>query len=275
MFKPELGVSLHTLSTSIDGKLIEAVKASKIKTLELFQRIFLKNPEEAKSLIRKLSASGIKITSIHADFWGGVDISSSDAGIRKKSVNSAFCAIELAEEFGADIVVLHSSIEPIAPEERDILKENAKDSINKIAEKCAEKGKRLAIELLPRTCLGNNTEELIELANGLPEATVGFCLDTNHLMDKPFTLADTVKIFGKRLFSTHLSDYDGVDERHQLPGTGVLDWNAFMKALNQIKYAGPFNFECAFHNNETPAECVAMLEESYDKLLRDFKHARG
>lgn len=260
------GVSLNSLSDSIDDTLVELVVNSKIKTLELSQRLFLENAEQVKLQIRKLSDAKIKTASIHTDFWS-LDISSTDKEARKKAVLNAFAAIELAEEFGAQIIVLHPSIEPITREERNVRKTHAKKSIREIAEKCSDKNKRLAIELLPRTCLGNCAEELIELADGLPEEAIGFCLDTNHLMDKPFILADIVKLFGKRLIATHLSDYDGVDEKHQVPGAGVIDWKAFMEALKEINYSGPFNFECAFRNNEPTMKRISLLQEAYNNLI--------
>ena len=196
MFKPELGVSLHTISKCIDDNLIEHVANSKIKTLELSQRIFLENTEMVKSCIRKLSTSKIKIASIHSDYHG-VDISSIDRETRGNAIRSAFNSIVLAEEFGAQIIVQHSSFEPIGTVERVIRGKYAKESIIEIAEKCSQAGKRLAIELLPRTCLGNTADGLFELTDGLPENIVGFCLDTNHLMNKPFLLADIVNTFGK------------------------------------------------------------------------------
>jgi len=53
-------------------------------------------------------------------------------------------------------------------------------------------------------------------------------------------MARTLK---EKLFTLHISDYDGVDERHWLPGQGVIDWRAFVAALKDINYTGPFNYE--------------------------------
>lgn len=265
MFNPQMGVSLHTLSFDIDDKLIELVQKSEVRTLELFSRLFLENSNKVKAQVRKFDENGLRIATIHSDFWGA-DISSADDGAREKSIQSAFFSIELAVEFGASAIVLHSSKEPIAPEERSIRKKYAADSLRIISEKAASKGKKIAVELLPRTCLGNTVEELFELTQGLSEDSVGFCLDTNHLMDKPFMLPEMAKTLGKRLIATHLSDYDGVDEKHQVPGTGVIEWGAFMAALKEIDYQGPFNFECRFADTDDIAARIAMLESSYKML---------
>jgi len=267
MFKPQLGASLHTLGDVINEKLTALIIGSEIKTLELLQWAFTENPAKTRACIEKLSEAGIKTVSIHVDFWGGLDISSPEPARRKKSLLNAFDTCELAAGLGANIIVIHSNDDKITPENRKIRKKHAKNSIRRIAEKCAEKGQRLAIELLPGTCLGNHYEELLELAEDLPHETIGFCIDTNHLMDKHFMLSETVKALGKRIFNTHLSDYDGVDEKHWLPGTGVIDWKKFITALDETAYEGPLNFECIFRNDETPEERISMIEESYKKLI--------
>jgi len=63
----------------------------------------------------------------------------------------------------------------------------------------------------------------------------------------------------------HLSDYDGIDEKHWMPGEGVIDWQAFMLALQEIDYTGPFNYEAKPHG-DTPAEKIRDLEANFQML---------
>ena len=37
--------------------------------------------------------------------------------------------------------------------------------------------------------------------------------------------------------------FDGVDERHWMPGKGIVDWNDVIAALVEVGYEGPFTFE--------------------------------
>jgi len=268
MFKPELGASLQTLGHVIDEELADLIIDSKIKTLELLQWSFNENSSGARRCINKLSASGIKTVSVHADFWGGLDISAPEAERRERSVRNAFAAGGLAVEIGAEILVIHSNDDKITPDNRKTRKKHAADSIRRIAEKCTERSQLLAIELLPGTCLGNHYEELAELAGDLPRETVGFCVDTNHFDKDHALLPETVKALRGRIFNTHLSDYDGSEERHWLPGRGVIDWEKFIDSLEEIRYPGPLNFECIFRNNETPQERISMIEESYDNIMK-------
>ena len=40
-----------------------------------------------------------------------------------------------------------------------------------------------------------------------------------------------------------MSDYDGVDERHRLPGEGIVPWRTVVTRLCGVGYRGPFLFE--------------------------------
>ena len=74
------------------------------------------------------------------------------------------------------------------------------------------------------------------LAAGVP-----ICFDVNHL------LGDTHEAFlnalAPHIATTHLSDYDGIDERHWLPGEGIVPWKDIFVGLMQNGYRGPFLFE--------------------------------
>ena len=87
----------------------------------------------------------------------------------------------------------------------------------------------------------------------------------NHLMDGFSTLPNAVRTLGGRLTTLHLSDYDGVDEKHWLPGRGVIGWPSFIAALRDIGYTGPFNYECQTEG-ETAGEKIRVLEENFDWL---------
>ena len=39
-----------------------------------------------------------------------------------------------------------------------------------------------------------------------------------------------------RIRSFHLSDYDGIDEAHWIPGTGIIDWPSVMAAVRAIRH---------------------------------------
>jgi sugar phosphate isomerase/epimerase len=78
-------------------------------------------------------------------------------------------------------------------------------------------------------------------------------------------LASDVRKLGDMLMTLHLSDYDGVDEKHWLPGRGVIDWKTFMEALRNIDYVGPLNYECQI-DGETLQARIRSLEDNFEWL---------
>ncbi|MGH9369899.1 MAG: TIM barrel protein [Vicinamibacterales bacterium] len=50
---------------------------------------------------------------------------------------------------------------------------------------------------------------------------------------------------GARIVNTHVADNDGLDERHWLPGRGVVQFIPLVRALEDVGYPGPFTFECS------------------------------
>jgi sugar phosphate isomerase/epimerase len=248
MFDPQLGVSLGSLITDVTDEALLRLRASPIATLEISPKLFDGHDGEAgKARLKAMVARrDVRVMTVHARFGGSYDVSTLDEAAYHTAITAMQAAIDLAVELDAPMVVMHASAEPIAPPTRARRFRQAQRALEEISDRCRQAGRRAAVELLPRTCLGNTAAELLDLLDPLDPDVCGVCLDTNHLMNRYAQLADVVHRLGSRLFTLHLSDYDGVDEQHALPGQGVLDWAAFMQALAAIDYQGPFNYECRF-----------------------------
>ena len=263
MFTPRLGVSLHCLADRLDGPLLTLLQASDIATLELYPP-FLGTEPTVRTALRTVMLTGdIRAATVHARFGGNIDVSSADDTIRARGHAAWQEAMDVAVEFDAGMIVVHPSAEPIGDAERPDRLERAGASLDAFADRARELHLRLAVELLPRTCLGRSADELLLLLADRDPEIFGACLDVNHLMDHPEAVPEAVRQLDDRLFALHLSDYDGIDEKHWPPGQGVIDWASFMEALADIDYQGPFNYEARFPE-ETPAE-------RFDALQRNFR----
>ena len=66
--------------------------------------------------------------------------------------------------------------------------------------------------------------------------------------------------------TTHLSDYDGVDERHWLPGQGVVPWKQVFLGLQKAGYRGPYLFELGAGPNgyHSAAEVLAAFKAAVE-----------
>ena len=152
------------------------------------------------------------------------------------------CIIKNALPLGVKIFVIHPSGEPIADEQRQIRLDCAKQSLRKLGAFAEENGVTIAVEDLPRTCLGRNSAEILDLVSIHPNLRV--CFDTNHLLGEG--LEDFIKNVGDKIITTHVSDYDFIDERHWLPLEGKIDWQNVIATLKNVGYNGPWLYEIGF-----------------------------
>lgn len=104
----------------------------------------------------------------------------------------------------------------------------------------AERGKIFEDFFTDVRTINSFLDELNELAGG---TCFAFNLDTGHALLVSRDIGEMVRGVGPRLASLHMNDNDGVDDWHQLPFAGKLDWNRLFGALRDIGYRGNMNFE--------------------------------
>lgn len=183
----------------------------------------------------------VNLRSFHLPFmpFDEIDISSADETIRRNSVKLHCEYIKKAADIGIDKYIIHPSGEPIKEEERQNRLENAKESLALLAETAASCGGVMAVEDLPRTCLGRDSSDILELLSA--DGRLRVCFDTNHLLKE--NPVDFIEKVGDKIITTHISDYDFINERHWLPGEGKLNWQAILNALQKINYSGVWLYE--------------------------------
>ena len=194
-----------------------------------------------KKLKEWIDESGVELWSFHLPF-GPLDIADPDEYTHQYAVALQAEYIKRSGELGAKIAVIHPSFEPIPPEERAEWMTTAKASLVQLAEIAEAWGVTLAVEDLPRTCLGNCSADMLELLSADPRLRV--CFDTNHLLDE--RNVGFVRALGDRIITLHVSDYDFRNERHWMPGEGKVDWVELVTALEEAGYDGPFLYEVGF-----------------------------
>ena len=208
---------------------------------------------------------GITLHSMHLPFMPFTEIDISSPALSAHTVEYYRELIEKGAAIGVKLFVLHPSGEPIK-EERELRMATAKESLARLAEIAKANGAVIAVENLPRTCLGRNSEEIAELLSA--HEALRACFDTNHLLAEP-TL-DFMRKIGKKIITTHISDYDFVNERHWLPGEGKVDWQAVLAALKEIDYHGPWMYELSLVCPKTILRDRALC---HDDLARNAHEA--
>ncbi len=239
----------------------ESMKANKAGGMDYIEvtmnNVINKEPATAHVRAAELKAqideAGLKVWSVHMPYSRVWDISVLDDAKRKETLAFFKDMMKVASVFGAEYYVLHPSAEPISPFERPERLANSHESIGELAKTAKELGVTLCVENLPRTCLGRNGEEMMKLIDGYED--VGLCFDTNHLLFQEH--ADYLKAIAKgKIKTVHLSDYDFKDERHWVPGRGLVGWPEVWTGIRENGYEGIMMFE----TYGEPAELAAARE---------------
>jgi len=206
---------------------------------------------------------GVHINSFHLPFdpFDKLDISKKE--LAKETVKYLSTLIEKAGDIGIDKMIIHASGEPVGDDERNDRIYQAKESLYTLAETCKKVGAVLAVEDLPRTCLGRNSSDILELISAHPQLKV--CFDTNHLLQED--PADFVRKVGDKIVTTHVSDCDFVNERHWLCGEGKINWQAVLQALKDVNYNGVWLYEIGLGLSNTvirerPLTCDDLVKNA-------------
>lgn len=202
---------------------------------------------------------GVKIWSFHLPFYPFDKIDISKPELKENSIKYLCHFIDEGTKIGIDKFVIHASGEPISDEDRNLRMSCAKSSLYELCEYAKERNAVIAVEDLPRSCLGRDSQDMLELLSA--HSDLKSCLDTNHLLKED--LVEYIKKIGDKIITVHISDYDRVNERHWLPGEGVINWNAVLEALKEINYKGIWLYEIDF-------ECPNTIIRERNLNCKDF-----
>ncbi len=226
--------------------------------------------KEAKKMIE---GAGLEVNSYHLPFnystFGGINLSRDT--IADKTVVFYTEIIARVTDAGlTNLFVSHSSTDSNKDVlDRTPLLERAKESYYQLAENASRYGAVIAVEDLPRSCVGRDSNEILQILSANDKLRC--CFDTNHLLtEKP---ADFIKKVGSKIVTTHVSDYDFINERHWLPGEGDNDWQAIISALKEIGYNGPWLYEMGLQAPKSiirPRDLTA--KEVYNNAMEIFNN---
>ncbi|MBQ4137688.1 MAG: sugar phosphate isomerase/epimerase [Clostridia bacterium] len=197
---------------------------------------------DLKKLKEYADEYGIILRSFHHRFGDEYDISSLDENIRRGAVEYYEKFIPECAQVGIKIHIVHASFEPIEDSERENRIEAAKRSLAELVQFAEKYDAVIAVEDLPRSCLGNCSADMLALASA--DERIRFCFDTNHLLGE--NIKDFIKATAHKYVSVHFSDYDFINERHWLPGEGDINWCELMDTLDECGYEGPILYELGF-----------------------------
>ncbi|MBQ6998914.1 MAG: sugar phosphate isomerase/epimerase [Clostridia bacterium] len=162
-------------------------------------------------------------------------------------------SIEYAAYLGADIIVVHPYTDNWNYyENKDKLFEENMKYYRSLISYAKEFGIKIAVENmfgwdrnthihLENTC--SHSEEFVKYVDTLDSEYITACVDTGHshlMYEKPEHI---IKKLGSRVGALHIHDNTALDDAHQIPYFGTINWDNVCKALAEIDYKGHFTFE--------------------------------
>ncbi len=168
-----------------------------------------------------------------------MNIAIPDKEINKKCFAVLCETVDKAADLGVDKFVLHPSTPLPEGADREECKKYSMDIMYDIAEYAHKRGAVIAVEDMVTSCLGSSVQELAQMISINDKLRV--CFDVNHLLNN--THEEFFELLHDKIVTTHISDYNFVQEQHLCPGLGKIDWPKLYSMFQKYNYDGAWIFE--------------------------------
>lgn len=221
--------------------------------------------EDAQKLKGYSEKYNTKIKSFHLPFshnsYYKIAPSSLDEAVREKSLEYTKKLIDIYSLCNIEYIVIHASAR-VEDKDRPKHLKAFTDYLKKLCDYCLKYNIKVAVESLKPRCIGNGKDELLYIMENVKRENAGICFDSNHLLNEDNI--EFLKECGKYVIATHLSDFDGIDERHWYPGRGINKWKEIVSLLKENGYSGDYTFEVSW-----PDDKPCLTE--YKKLIDEWE----
>ncbi len=259
-----------TFGTHIDEAMERALRRNRFRNMEFDAGLvhYEKNEQSEETIARMQSLvkdGAIVLKSNHLPWPAELDISSCAEADRAAACENTKKLVLKLEDLGlgSPAYTFHGGTEPTTDDVRAHRLAQTRKSIAELAPFFAERNAQMNVENLPRSCGGNCVEEMLYFMDGQPDNT-GLVFDVNHMMNRAEQLPDMIRALAPRIHAFHLSDYDNVDEQHwTIPHCGVIDWQAVMAAIREIRQDVYMIFETC-----CPPSITWRGNTEYDSIIR-------
>ncbi len=227
---------------------------------------FIHYPEKVLEITQK---NDVRIWSFHLPFSTEFCLTNPDNARRAEILEKLKRYVSAAVKIGIKTFVVHPSGEPIEDASREAAMQTAIEGLKELTSYCGGKGAVLAVENLPRSCLGNCSAEMIRFLKEVPNLQM--CFDTNHLTNgsnEDFLQDLLDNGLQGRIRTIHVSDYDLGNEKHRLPLDGKNNWEAIIALLEELDYTGVFMYESDKPWDRPFYIPLPAIEENFHVLIK-------
>ena len=189
------------------------------------------------ALHRLLTDAGLVVPSFLTGeaYQDGLCLSSPDASIRARTVQRLTGYLDVAQEFGAVLVVGLLQGQRRDEPNPAVANQRIVESLKVVAEAASVKGVVVVIEPVNHLQVGfnNSVAEVLALIDSIGVPSVRPMVDTIHLNIEEKSLTKPIIDCGPALRHVHLCESNGGQF-----GTGHIDFQAVRRALEEIEFEG-------------------------------------
>lgn len=276
MTQRQFGLSTHLFhSQRLTQDHLALVAAHGFTAIELFatrSHFDYHDPQAIAALGSWLAQTGIELHSVHAPIGEAMEqgtlvrpysLAAGDEQRRATALAEAEAALRIAQTIPFRYLVAHLGV----PASQglgavDNHPSAARRSASTLAERTAEAGLVLALEVLPNA-LSDPSALVGLIENDLDEAAAGVCLDFGHA-HMMGDVADAVETLSGHLVTTHVHDNRGTRDDHLVPFAGSIAWDPATMELQKIGYDGALVFEVA--GGADPGDVLRRAAAARDRL---------
>lgn len=209
---------------------------------------------EAKERAKLLTAYGAEISQTHGPWRYPVDDSPAELPKRLEFFKKA---VRGTAYVGAPNLVIHC-VMPFGAdtdEGREEMLSLNEEFIGAVCDEAREYGVTVCLENLPFPNLPlAHVKSVTDFVRCMRHDSLKVCLDTGHSIITGEEIGDAVRYIGNDLRALHVHDNMGDKDAHLLPGEGILNFEAFAKALHEVGFNGAFSYETHVRSGYTPEE---------------------
>lgn len=232
-----------------------------------------RNFEKETDFLKKLKEKSPKLDFVvHGQYYNG-SLNDFNDKIREETILELFRNIDVAEEIGAELVVIHPGLEPYGLK-LDKRAELELDSYRKIAGYAAKKGIRIGLENEAKTCFwfpdrAAKLELINQVIKNVAMKNFGMTLDIGHANVAGEDYINALKTNIENIYHIHAHDNFGKPEinmakcnrpdPHLTIGKGSIDWSKVIRSLEDSDYSGYFEIECSPNDLEESLQYLTGL----------------
>jgi sugar phosphate isomerase/epimerase len=235
---------------------LQRIKAAGFESVMLWADDFLFDPIIAADLCSSAGKYELALENVHIPYEEAKQLWSLDADERNAFLEKHIRYIRRCMECGLPMIVMHvaKGYEPQHSNSYGI------ESMSCLVDEAEQYGVQIAIE-------NTRKPDLVEaILHQIDRPFLGLCYDTSHgKLYEPVQFG-LLKKYPHRLKCLHISDNDGIEDRHWNIGEGVIDWNEFVQCFPSGQYKGPLSLE-VFPKEPHETECD-HLKKAFDRVYR-------